>query len=100
MGKRSSIASHRARMARAGFVRAEISVRKEDAPLVRGVAAALSDPSRRIDARALLRQRFSAPAKLSLKALGVESISTALSRCNQISDDQGAGELRQHDPSI
>ncbi len=69
MGKRSSVASHRARRARAGFVRVEISVRKEDAPLVRGVAAALSDPSRRADARALLRQRFSAPAKLSLKAL-------------------------------
>ncbi len=69
MGKRSSVASHRARRARAGFVRVEISVRKEDAPLVRGVAAALSDPSRRADARALLRQRFSAPAKLSLKSL-------------------------------
>jgi hypothetical protein len=50
-------------------VRVEISVRKEDAPLVRRVAAALSDPSRRADARALLRQRFSAPAKLSLKSL-------------------------------
>ncbi len=69
MGKRSSVARHRARRARAGFVRVEISVRKEDAPLVRRVAAALSDPSRRADARALLRQRFSAPAKLSLKSL-------------------------------
>ncbi|HTV96933.1 MAG TPA: hypothetical protein VME42_13055 [Steroidobacteraceae bacterium] len=69
MGKRSSVASHRARRARAGFVRVEISVRKEDAPLVRRVAAALTDPSRRTDARALLRQRFSAPAKLSLKEL-------------------------------
>jgi len=69
VGKRSSVASHRARRARAGFVRVEISVRKEDAPLVRRVAAALTDPSRRTDARALLRQRFSAPAKLSLKEL-------------------------------
>ncbi|HTY85708.1 MAG TPA: hypothetical protein VMB19_15915 [Silvibacterium sp.] len=69
MGKRSSVASHRARRARAGFVRVEISVRKEDAPLVRRVAAALTDPSRRTAARALLRQRFSAPAKLSLKEL-------------------------------
>jgi Thiolase, C-terminal domain len=33
--KRSSVASHRARKERAGFVRVEISVRKEDAPLVR-----------------------------------------------------------------
>ena len=40
MGKRSSVARHRARRARAGFVRVEISVRKEDAPLVRRVAAA------------------------------------------------------------
>jgi len=69
VGKRSSVASHRARRARAGFVRVEISVRKEDAPLVRRVAAALTDPSRRTAARALLRQRFSAPAKLSLKEL-------------------------------
>jgi len=50
-------------------VRLEISVHKEDAPLVRRMAAALTDPSRRADARALLRQRFFAPAKLSLKEL-------------------------------
>ena len=50
-------------------MRVEISVRKEDAPLVRRMAAALTDPSRRADARALLRQRFSVPAKLSLKEL-------------------------------
>lgn len=69
MGKRSSVASHRARRARAGFVRVEISVRKEDAALVRHMAAALTDPARQADARALLRQRFSAPTKLSLKEL-------------------------------
>jgi hypothetical protein len=33
------------------------------------LAAALTDPTRQTDARALLRQRFSAPAKLSLKEL-------------------------------
>ena len=69
MGKRSSVASHRARKRRAGFVRVEISIRKEDAPLVRQVAAALTDPTRQADARALLRQRFPTSAKLSLKEL-------------------------------
>jgi len=69
MGKRSPVVKHRARKARAGFVRVEISVRKEDAPLVRQMAAALTDPTRQADARALLRQRFLAPTKLSLKEL-------------------------------
>jgi hypothetical protein len=67
--KRSPVAKHRSRKARAGFVRVEISVRKEDAPLVRQVAAALTDPTRRADARALLRRRFLAPAGSSLKEL-------------------------------
>jgi hypothetical protein len=66
---RSSLASHRARKARQGFVRVEVNVRKEDAGLVRQVAAALSDPARRAAARTLLRRRFIEPAKLSLKAL-------------------------------
>jgi hypothetical protein len=69
VAKRSPVAKHRSRQARAGFVRVEISVRKEDAPLVRQMAAALTDPTRRADARALLRQRFLAPATLSLKEL-------------------------------
>jgi hypothetical protein len=56
-------------MARRGFVRVEVNVRKEDASLVRHVAAALSDPTRQTGARALLRQRFSEPPKVSLKAL-------------------------------
>lgn len=65
---RSSLASHRARKARQGFVRVEVSVRKEDAGLVRQVAAALSDPARQAAARTLFRQRF-VEAKTSLKAL-------------------------------
>jgi hypothetical protein len=67
--KRSSLAAHRARMTRRGFVRVEVNVRKEDASLVRHVAAALSDPARQAEARALIRQRFSEPPKASLKAL-------------------------------
>ena len=43
--------------------------RKDDASLVRRVAAALSDPSRQAEARRLLQQRFGEPAKVSLKAL-------------------------------
>src|SRR6185503_2263497 len=66
---RSSVAKHRARKAREGLVRVEVSVRKEDASLVRQVAAALSDPARQAAARALLRRRFTGPAGLSLKAL-------------------------------
>jgi hypothetical protein len=66
---RSSLANHRARKARQGFVRVEINVRKEDAGLVRQVAAALSDPARQTAARALLRQRFAEPVGASLKAL-------------------------------
>jgi hypothetical protein len=70
MGKsKSPLATHRARMERRGFVRVEVSVRKDDASLVRGVAAALSDPSRQSEARRLLRQRFGEPPKVSLKAL-------------------------------
>jgi hypothetical protein len=66
---RSWVAIHRARKERQGFVRVEVSVRKEDASLVRRVASALSDPSRQAEARKLLRQRFAEPPKLSLKAL-------------------------------
>ena len=66
---KSSLSSHRARMARRGFVRVEVNVRKEDAGLVRGVAAALSDPARQTEARRLLRQRFVEPPKAGLKAL-------------------------------
>jgi hypothetical protein len=65
----SSLADHRARRARQGFVRVEVSVRKEDADLVRQVAVALSDPMRQAATRTLLRQRLAEPGKISLKAL-------------------------------
>ncbi len=66
---KSSIVSHRARMARQGLVRVEVSVSKDDASLVRHVAAALADPARQAAARMLLRQRFAEPSKVSLKTL-------------------------------
>lgn len=67
--KPSPLASHRARKRRQGFVRVEVNVRKEDAGLVRDVAAALSDPARQAAARMLLRQRFAEQPGMSLKAL-------------------------------
>jgi len=66
---KSSLVSHRTRMACRGFVRVEVNVAKDDASLVRQVAAALSDPVRQAAARTLLRQRFVEPPKVSLKAL-------------------------------
>ena len=66
---RSPVAKHRARKAHGGFVRVEVSVRKEDARLVRDVAAALSDPMRRTVARRVLRERFAEPPHISLKML-------------------------------
>ena len=66
---KSPVAKHRARMERLGFVRVEVNVRKEDATLVRRVASALSDPSRRAEARLLLRQCLIDPPKVSLKSL-------------------------------
>jgi hypothetical protein len=66
---KSPLATHRARMARRGFVRVEVSVRKEDASLVRRVASVLCDPSREAEARRFIQQRFVEPPKVSLKAL-------------------------------
>lgn len=64
-----ALSLHRRRLKRKGIVRLEVKVRKEDVALVRGVAAALSDPVREAAARALLRERFVAPAAQGLKAL-------------------------------
>lgn len=66
---RSSVSKHRARKAREGLVRVEVTVRKEDARLMRQVAAALADPARQAAARALLHRRFVEPAGPSLKEL-------------------------------
>jgi len=66
---KDSLVRHRVRKARQGFVRVEVNVRKEDAGLVRKLAAALSDPAREAAARAMLRQEFAEPPRVSLKAL-------------------------------
>ena len=61
------IATYRRRLKRRGVIRVEVHVTKTDAPLIRGVAQALSDPDRQAAVRTLLRERFG--AKKGLKAL-------------------------------
>ena len=51
------------------FVRIDVLVRKDDADLVRGVAAALCDPGRATETRAIMRDRIAAPGDGDLKAL-------------------------------
>jgi hypothetical protein len=63
VNRKSFVAMHRARKERQGFVRVEVSVHKKDASPVRRVASALSDPSRRAEARKLLRQQFVQPPR-------------------------------------
>lgn len=66
---RSALAEHRRRLRGRGLRRLEVQVRGEDAPLVRAVAAALADPERAAEARALLRGRFAPAPARSLRDL-------------------------------
>lgn len=63
------LAAHRRRLRQRGIVRVEVQVQKEDVALVRGVAAALSDPDREVEVRSLLRERFGTADAKGLKAL-------------------------------
>ena len=65
----SAVSAHRERLRSRGLQRLEVQVRREDAPLVRAVAAALADPERAAAARALLRGRFAPAPPRSLKEL-------------------------------
>ena len=67
--RKKSLATYRRRLKRQGVVRLEVHVRKDDAPLVRGVVRALGDPEREAEARALLCERFGAAKPIGLKAL-------------------------------
>jgi hypothetical protein len=67
--QKSSVQLYRQRMKRMGLVRVEVQARKEDVALVRGVAAALADPAREAEIRAVLREVVASPAPGSLKAL-------------------------------
>lgn len=69
LSRKKAVSAHRRRLKRQGVVRLEVNVRKDDAPLVRGVVKALSDPEREAEARALLRERFGAGKPTGFKAL-------------------------------
>ena len=66
---RSAVADHRQRLRNRGLQRVEVQVHGEDAPLLRAVAAALADPERAAEARAVLRARFAPAPARSLKKL-------------------------------
>jgi len=55
---RKNLSAYRRRQKRQGIVRVEMSMRRDDAPLVRGVVKALSDPDQRSEMRHLLGERF------------------------------------------
>ncbi len=76
VSRRKALSTHRRRLKRQGVVRLEVNVRKDDAPLVRGVVEALGDPEREAEARALLRERFGKPTgfKALLAAAPLEGI--------------------------
>ena len=65
----SPVAQWRRRRQRQGFVRVEVQVRKEDAALVREVAAALVDPEHEAETRKTLCEKFAAPGAKGLKTL-------------------------------
>ena len=65
----SPLAAHRRRQRDQGLRRVEVVAAAADAPLLRAVAAALADPARAPEARALLRRRFIPEARRGLKAL-------------------------------
>jgi len=69
LSRKKALSTHRRRLKRQGVVRLEVNVRKDDAPLVRGVVKALSDPEREAEARALLRERFGMVRPAGFKAL-------------------------------
>lgn len=67
--KRSPVQRFRARQKAKGLHRFEVRVHAEDVSLVRRVAAALADPSRRAEVRAELSKVVGAEERQSLKAL-------------------------------
>jgi hypothetical protein len=65
--KQQHLSVYRRRQKQRGEVRVEVSVRKEDAALVRDVVKALSDPQRETKARSLLREHFATAETKGLK---------------------------------
>ncbi|MFO0988341.1 MAG: hypothetical protein U1F37_13390 [Alphaproteobacteria bacterium] len=67
--QRKALSSHRRRLKQRGVARLEVRVRQDDVPLVKGVVAALADPARERETRALLRERFGDAGAGGFKAL-------------------------------
>lgn len=67
--RKDAVSTYRRRLKKQGIVRLEVQVKKDDAPLVKGVVKALSDPGLESEARALLRERFGTVKAKGLKAL-------------------------------
>ena len=67
--QRKAIANYRKRLARKGMTRLEVRIHRKDAPLVKEVVQALADPERQHEARARLREQFSANRPKGLKGL-------------------------------
>lgn len=63
------VAEHRKRLKQRGLVRIELRAPKEDAPLLRDLAAALADPVRAAHTRRLLLEHFNPYAGMGLKEL-------------------------------
>lgn len=67
--RKAALTAHRQRLRSRGLQRLEVQVQSDDAPLVRAIAAALADPARAAETRALLRGRFAPTPAQSLKTL-------------------------------
>ena len=65
----SPVTQWRRRRQRQGFVRVEVQVRREDAALMRDVAAALLDPEHESETRSILYERIAARRTAGFKAL-------------------------------
>lgn len=65
----NALAAHRRRLRGRGLQRVEVQAPVADAPLIRAVAAALTDPAQAEAVRAFLRIRFAPAPSRSLKAL-------------------------------
>jgi hypothetical protein len=63
---KSALATHRARLAKQGKVRLEVTVRREDVPLIRDVVTALNDSTRASEMRTRLRSEDT-PQGMSFK---------------------------------
>jgi flagellar motor component MotA len=67
--KHHSLTAYRRRLKQRGVVRLEVNVQRDDAPLVRKIVKALSDPQRETQVRALLHKQFDTNHARGLKEL-------------------------------